>query len=67
VASLYNPQQRIFVSYEDSESIAGKCRFVLSQKLGGVMFWEYSNDPSGTLLRAIDDSLHPKSSKAGKP
>ena len=67
VPYLYNAQREIFVSYEDPESIAAKCRWVLSQKLGGVMFWEYSNDPSGTLLRAIDDSLRPQSSKARKP
>ena len=63
VPFLYNAQQQIFVSYEDPQSIAAKCRFVLSHKLGGVMFWEYSNDPSGTLLRAIDESLHPTSSQ----
>ena len=67
VPFLYNAQQQIFVSYEDPESIAAKCRFVLSHKLGGVMFWEYSNDPSGTLLRAINDSLHAHPSKAIKP
>ena len=64
---LYNAQQQVFISYEDPQSIAAKCRFVLEQKLGGVMFWEYSNDPSGTLLRAIDDSLHPPPSKGTKP
>ena len=54
---LYNPQQRTFVSYDDPESIAAKCQYVLKHKLAGVMFWEYSNDPSGTLLKAIDESL----------
>ena len=67
VPYLYNPELQTFVSYEDPESIAAKCRYVLKQRLGGVMFWEYSNDPSGTLLRAIHDSLHPPSSKATKP
>jgi chitinase len=67
VPFLYNPAQRIFVTYEDRESIAGKCRYVLSQKLAGVMFWEYSNDPSGTLLRAINDSLHQQPSKVTRP
>jgi chitinase len=67
VPYLYNAQQKIFVSYEDPQSIAAKCRFVLAQKLGGVMFWEYSNDPSGTLLRAIDDGLRSQPSKAKKP
>jgi len=67
VPYLYNPELQTFVSYEDPESIAAKCRYVLSQKLGGVMFWEYSNDPSGTLLRAINDSLHSQPSKVTKP
>ena len=67
VPYLYNAQQQIFVSYEDPESIAAKCRFVLEQHLGGVMFWEYSNDPSGTLLRAVDESLHPEREKGTKP
>ena len=67
VPFLYNAQQQIFVSYEDPESLAAKCRFVLSQGLGGVMFWEYSNDPSGTLLRAINNSLHQHPAKAANP
>ncbi len=57
VPYLYNPQKQIFVSYEDPESIAAKCRYILSRKLGGVMFWEYSSDPSGALLHAINDSF----------
>ena len=66
VPYLYNTEQHVFVSYEDPQSIAAKCRFVLKHKLGGVMFWEYSNDPSGTLLHAVNDSLHPPA-KAIKP
>lgn len=54
---LYNSEKHIFVSYEDTESIAAKCRYVLTHKLGGVMFWEYSGDPSGVLLGAINQSL----------
>ena len=57
VPYLYNPQQRTFVSYDDPESIAAKCHYALKHKLAGVMFWEYSNDPAGTLLKAIDESL----------
>jgi chitinase len=33
---------------------------VLHHQLGGVMFWDYSSDPTGTLLRTIDTTLHPK-------
>lgn len=68
VPYLYSAEKQIFVSYEDPESIAAKCRFVLAHDLGGVMFWEYSNDPSGTLLRAVDDSLAGRGLKgAAKP
>jgi chitinase len=57
VPYLYNAQKQIFVSYEDPQSIAAKCEYVVTHHLGGVMFWDYSNDPSGTLLHAIDESL----------
>ena len=54
---LYNAEKHIFVSYEDTESITAKCRYVLEQQLGGVMFWDYSGDPAGALLGAINRSL----------
>jgi len=59
VPYLYNSEKHIFVSYEDTESLAAKCRYVLIHKLGGVMFWDYSGDPSGALLGAIQESLRP--------
>ncbi|MGA7109030.1 MAG: glycoside hydrolase family 18 protein [Terracidiphilus sp.] len=57
VPYLYNEDKQIFVSYEDPQSLAVKCGYVLSHKLGGVMFWSYFNDSSGELLRTIDQSL----------
>lgn len=54
---LYSPQQRVFVSYEDPQSLGAKCRYVIRNKLAGIMFWNYTNDPSGTLLGAIDRGL----------
>jgi chitinase len=57
VPYLYNPEKRIFVSYEDSESLGQKSRYVLDHRLGGVMFWDYAGDPMGTLLDAINAGL----------
>jgi chitinase len=57
VPYLYNAQKQIFVSYEDPQSIAAKCKYVVAHHLGGMMFWDYSSDPSGALLHAIDESL----------
>ena len=57
VPYLYNPDTKIFVSYEDPESLAKKCSYVLDHKLAGVMFWDYAGDPTGTLLDALDTGL----------
>ena len=54
---LYSPQQRVFVSYEDPQSVAAKCQYVLENKLAGIMFWDYSDDSSGALLRAVGHNL----------
>jgi len=54
---LYNSEKHIFVSYEDTESLAAKGRYVLAHKLGGIMFWDYSGDSAGALLGAINQSL----------
>jgi len=64
VPYLYSDQERIFISYEDPESIAKKCTYVRTHKLGGVMFWDYESDPSGTLLHAAHDSLYSPPTKA---
>lgn len=54
---LWNPDSGVFISYEDEESIAHKIEFMKSRGLSGVMFWEYSDDDSSTLLNAIHDNL----------
>jgi chitinase len=58
VPYLYNVEKQTFVSYEDPESLAAKCGYVMQHKLGGVMFWDYASDPSGTLLHALNEDLH---------
>jgi chitinase len=55
---LYNPATRMFVSYEDPESIAAKCQYVLKQDLGGIMFWDYLSDTADhALLNSINRGL----------
>ena len=63
---LYSSEKQIFVSYEDPESLAAKCRYVLTHKLGGVMFWDYSGDPSGTLLGVINQTLQKQATKGAQ-
>jgi len=54
---LWNPAKRLFVSYEDPRSLRLKCRLVRDRGLAGVIFWEYSADPGGELLRTLYDEL----------
>jgi chitinase len=63
---LYNPSKHIFISYDDPESLALKCKYVLSRQLAGVMFWDYEGDPSGKLLDAIDQQFHAVHASAEK-
>lgn len=46
-----------FISYDDEESIRAKCEYIKERGLAGIMFWEYSCDPSHTLLLAISSTL----------
>jgi len=54
---LFNFYKGIFITYDDEESVKAKCQYVMANGLGGVMFWEYSSDPKGFLLNAINQSL----------
>lgn len=56
---LYNPHTRVFVTYEDPQSLAAKCKYVTDHRLGGIMFWEYFNDSTGILLQAVHAGLTP--------
>ncbi|MGA0556912.1 glycoside hydrolase family 18 protein [Larkinella sp. VNQ87] len=51
---LFRPEQKFFISYDDEESVRHKCRYVRKNRMAGVMFWEYFNDPKGYLLAEID-------------
>lgn len=50
---LWNPASATLISYDDPESLKAKAAFVKAQRLGGMMYWEHSHDPSEVLLNAI--------------
>lgn len=54
---LYNPEKKIWVSYDDPQSLAAKCKYVMEHKLRGIMFWDYESDSTGALLDAVDAGL----------
>jgi chitinase len=65
VPYLYSEQKREFVSYEDTESLALKCAYIRRKGLGGVMFWDYTGDPSGALLNTINAAFYGSGAAAG--
>ena len=43
---LYNPEKKLFVTYDDSLSIARKTKYAIEKGLRGIMFWQLSGDRS---------------------
>jgi chitinase len=57
---LFNIATKQYVTYEDEWSVENKCNYVIANKMGGVMFWEYDSDPKGNLLNQINITLNHK-------
>ena len=48
---------RTFISYDDAESLAAKAALARSQGLGGIGFWELSQDDGGELTAAASSAF----------
>ena len=44
------------VIFDDAQALADKTNFVYDKGIGGIMFWEFNEDDSGELVRAIADA-----------
>ena len=53
---LYNAEKKVWISYDDPQSIQLKGAYIADQHLGGAMFWELSGD-DGALLDALHKGL----------
>jgi chitinase len=65
VPYLYSAEKREFVSYEDPQSLALKCAYVRRKGLAGIMFWDYTGDPTGALLNTINTAFYGNGTNAG--
>jgi chitinase len=54
---LWNEATRTFITYDDPQSIREKADYVRENRLGGMMFWELSQDRNDELLDVIATSL----------
>ncbi len=52
---LFNPTDSIFISFDDTMSVKLKTRYAIRKNMGGIMFWQLSNDTKedNSLLDAI--------------
>ena len=57
VPYLWNAQTHVFISYDDAQSLKLKADFVKARGLGGMMYWEQSQDPRGELLGVLAAAL----------
>lgn len=59
VPYLFSIQDSTWITFEDPESLVLKMKFVKEKGLAGAMFWEMSEDNTGSLLQTIHDELNP--------
>ena len=54
----YSNKEKLFATFDDERSIEAKSKFIKDKKLGGIMFWELSEDkPTGGLVDEIYKNL----------
>ncbi|KAJ2367098.1 hypothetical protein IW150_005762, partial [Coemansia sp. RSA 2607] len=56
---LFNPESKIYISYDDPSSLTAKANYALSKNLGGVTIYDATMDINNELLVAITDILKP--------
>lgn len=56
VPYLYSEVDKIFVTYEDEESLQQKTQYAYDNNMG-IMFWEYGYDYENTLIHAICEKM----------
>lgn len=56
---LYDPESGTMISYDDPESLTKKAEYIKQHNLGGVMFWETSqDDANNSLLNTLYTTLN---------
>ncbi len=52
---MYNATKKLFVTYDDEESLRAKTRYAADQQLSGIMFWQLTHD---TRRNGLLDAIH---------
>jgi chitinase len=54
---LFNEVEKIFITYDDEQSLKEKCKYIKKNNLKGAMFWQYYSDYENHLLGALYEEL----------
>ncbi|MCL2703463.1 MAG: glycosyl hydrolase family 18 protein [Defluviitaleaceae bacterium] len=54
---LYDESDNFFATFDNERSLREKTNYVRQNRLGGIMFWEYNSDKTGTLLNAVYEGM----------
>ena len=57
-AWLYNKDEKVFIGYDNEQTIWNKCAYLASMNLGGAMMWEACNDRYNQLLYVVNNALN---------
>lgn len=56
---LFSVKDSTWITYEDPESLRWKVSYIKEKRLAGAMFWEMSEDNTGSLLDAMYHAFYP--------
>ena len=54
----YDSVNKIFISFDNEQSIKMKCDYINSLGLAGTMYWQYGQDVNDMLSLAIDKYIN---------
>ncbi|WP_202913758.1 glycoside hydrolase family 18 protein [Pararcticibacter amylolyticus] len=55
---LYHPAKKLFVTFDNNESVRLKTRYMIDKGLNGIMFWQIAHDKTKeSLLGTINDAI----------
>ncbi|MDA9557242.1 glycoside hydrolase family 18 protein, partial [Vibrio sp.] len=55
---LWNPEEKVFITFDDERSLRAKADWAKSKNLGGIFTWDLAGDPSGELVEAMYDQIN---------
>ncbi|MFD2176866.1 glycoside hydrolase family 18 protein [Veronia pacifica] len=60
---LWNPEKKVFISFDDQRSVRAKAEWAKEQGLAGIFTWELSGDPDNELTAVMSEVMNSKVAK----